>query len=595
MSSGTFTAPLYLTTGGSPASLIPAQITGNVGVCLSGGGSRAFSAGLGQLQALETLQANGASLLSQVATLATVSGGGWIGIPFTYLPSQFADATFLGAYTPPASFTYGGLTTPPTGIGATINNGFSIPAIALTALHLGVFESVPWNMVWQTIMGATFLQPFDLYTAGTDQAPTDLFSYNAATLASDVTGSNPTLASSMTDLVAQPAGQRRPYLLSLCGLSVSVNGTPHLLAPVTSTPIVTGVLSTPPSATDANGRAVGGGGIASFAFNSTPTAVSGASATVQQSRQWSLTDVVGTSSSAFAQALIQQFNSWKLNPTLFEAQRRVHAPAVLNKLTSAGLLRNPISLLSTPPGVASPLTPATLAALPTAVEDLVPLYDYWSPAPVPVGQTVNPTHFTDGGSLENSGIAPTLAYSNVTTIIAFINSEQPLVQATGQPVQVDDAIPPLFGFQPFANGGYAAYGPNQPNTPANAPFQFSQVFPASAFDALLQGLWAASGSGQHSSAAIFTQNLTTVANSWFGVPANRNVTVVWVYLNYDSAWYDQIGDFAVKLAVDTTVALDSFPNYKTINTGLDAFEVNLLSNFTSWVVQTNAATFTNLF
>src|SRR6478736_10543716 len=99
---GPYFTELFLTSADpSPddtGTFVPRSTPGNVGVCLSGGGSRAFSAGIGQLQALETLQANGSSLLNQTRALSTVSGGGWIGIPFVFLPASVSDSDFLGTY-----------------------------------------------------------------------------------------------------------------------------------------------------------------------------------------------------------------------------------------------------------------------------------------------------------------------------------------------------------------------------------------------------------------------------------------------------------------------------------------------------------------
>src|SRR5262245_47101129 len=71
---------------------------GNVGVCLSGGGSRALSAGMGQLRALAHLRANGRSLLSQVKALSAVSGGAWLSVPYVYLRGEVSDERFLGGY-----------------------------------------------------------------------------------------------------------------------------------------------------------------------------------------------------------------------------------------------------------------------------------------------------------------------------------------------------------------------------------------------------------------------------------------------------------------------------------------------------------------
>ena len=77
----------------------PPATPGNVGVSLSGGGSRALTAGMGQLRALNKLAANGQSLLAQVKALSTVSGGSWIGVPFIYLPpGSPSDAAYLGPW-----------------------------------------------------------------------------------------------------------------------------------------------------------------------------------------------------------------------------------------------------------------------------------------------------------------------------------------------------------------------------------------------------------------------------------------------------------------------------------------------------------------
>src|ERR1700735_2677747 len=72
MVAGVFLARISTATG--PFSLRqflrpPARTAGNVGVSLSGGGSRALTAGMGQLRALRSLTVNGHSLLAQVKAL----------------------------------------------------------------------------------------------------------------------------------------------------------------------------------------------------------------------------------------------------------------------------------------------------------------------------------------------------------------------------------------------------------------------------------------------------------------------------------------------------------------------------------------------
>jgi hypothetical protein len=74
-----------------------AQTPVKVVVCLSGGGSRDLSAGMGQLKGLAAVQLTpDATLLSRVKALSTVSGSSWVGVPFVYLPASVSDTTYLG-------------------------------------------------------------------------------------------------------------------------------------------------------------------------------------------------------------------------------------------------------------------------------------------------------------------------------------------------------------------------------------------------------------------------------------------------------------------------------------------------------------------
>src|SRR6266478_2709483 len=68
----TYTADIILTPPLAVNSFVPAVTPGNVAVCLSGGGSRAMTAGMGQLLALENVLSGNASLLSQTKMLSTV-------------------------------------------------------------------------------------------------------------------------------------------------------------------------------------------------------------------------------------------------------------------------------------------------------------------------------------------------------------------------------------------------------------------------------------------------------------------------------------------------------------------------------------------
>jgi hypothetical protein len=445
--SGPYFTELFLTEGGAApdntGSFVSRQTPGNVGICLSGGGSRAFSAGIGQLQALQAVQSNGSSLLNQTRALSTVSGGGWIGIPFVFLPAHISDSDFLGAYVEPADLTVAGLgSLPPNGIAGQITSGFSLAALAVQALLLYDEYDVPSSELWQVLMGETFLQPYGLYNPGTDRLPTQFFSYDATSLAG-IRGNNPGLVNESADLVATVPGQQRPYLISLCSLSVRVGSQQALLAPVHSTPFITGVLSTPPGAVDVNDRAVGGGAVSTFAFDSDPIPPTNHLTRIIQSSQWSLTDALGTSSAAFAETLIEHLTLWAGSPARFAAALRLHGPQAIEKLArgpeEAARLHAKIETAIS----VSPAGPLAASDLHQSLRDLavlqsiVPKYQYWSPVDPPITQPVAESEFADGGSLENSGVAAMLSYADIDQVIAFLNVET-LLRRDGQNIVVDD-------------------------------------------------------------------------------------------------------------------------------------------------------------
>ena len=164
----------------------------------------------------------------------------------------------------------------------------------------------------------------------------------------------------------------------------------------------------------------------------------------------------------------------------------------------------------------------------------------------------SPDRFADGGSLENTGIAALLAYSDIDSVIAFINPSVPIQPAAygvanehggflpDTALVIDDSIPPLFGYQPYGAGrpgeteGYVPYGRGP--SERHSMYANNQIFEQAAFPALLQGLWSASGNGSYVTPAIFTQRLAVLPNMWFGVSSAREVTVVWFYLGFVTTW-----------------------------------------------------------
>jgi hypothetical protein len=603
--SGQFKAQLFPLSPQQPLTVpvcISKSTPGDVAVCLSGGGSRALTAGMGNLQALEKLQLNGASLLSQVKALSTVSGGSWIGVPFTFLPPATSDGNYLGTYVDPSSWTLDKLNSLPAGnIGSQIGKGFSIPAIALKALCLYFAHHVPEDMLWQTVIGLHMLAPYGLFarSQASSFTPDSFFTCDVASRkAIDVL--NPSLAGEKADLVAQVPQQARPYLCCNMGMFVTASGQ-TALAPVQNTPAFTGIVGRPP-AVDANNQRVGGGGVESFGFNSQLLSPTAGIATISQSRQWSLVDAVGTSSAAFAATLKEIFGDWQKHPLHFAAAINLHGPVVLDFLEEAGADRALAEVF-----LRNALEDAMQGNVPTLQSEvnlftgLIPTYGYW-PVPdssAPAGtSTFQKTQFADGGSLENTGVGAMLAYDDIHNIISFVNSETTLARDESGIIIVDDAIPPLFGFQPYdSKRGYVLYHSNYPPVSDNtALYQNNQVFPAAMFHPLIEGLWNASGAGKSQSSPTFCQTLETVQNDWFRVRANRRVRVLWVYLQNAAHWYSQL-PWDVRLVMDGLIVFQNFPHYNTLNTELSAAEVNLMSNLAAWSVAApeNAVKFTAMF
>ncbi len=614
MAAGSFNAQLVPTPPLSVDQFVSRSDTpGNVGVCLCGGGSRALSAGMGQLRALSYLQLNGKSLLSQTKALSTVSGGSWLGVTFEYLTAGTSDDDYLNQYVPdPGKLVptrTGGATTPeildelpPGNIGNSIDHDlFSIPALALEAFLLYKFFKAPPNFLWQALMGLHILGPYGLDNLDVLQGmqPKSLFSWDPQTLADQVTGPNPSLGGETAHLIASttdPARTPRPFLLCNTAMFLNEPGTKiRFLAPVQATGFYTGIVGAP-TGTDANGRTPGGGGVTSFAFISNPTAVDGTAVTVSQTRQLAVADIVGASSAAFAETLQNQLAEWQQDPASFFELLDELADDIIDWLgkrlpdagpVELGLMRD---FAKVAPKIASFGLVSEVKSDLANLQDLIPEYQYWPVTGAQAWPATQPTRFADAGSLENLGVASLLAFTDIDNVISFINSSTPLGADSQGVIIVDQALPPLFGYQPYQSGaGYVLYPDprTNPQPPVAFPLgTYSQVFPSEKFQELLDALWQASGSGTNAHPAQVKQTLEVLPNPWFGVQGGKTVDVLWVYTNRVAAWYDLLAPSVQAILGDPSdpTSYNSFPCYNTFDTDLTATEINLLANLTAWCV-----------
>jgi hypothetical protein len=636
--SGQFNAGLYELKGLSPLKVsdfvsFKNGTPGNVGICLSGGGSRAMTAGMGQLLGLMNLKQNNKSLLSQTKAVSTVSGGSWLGVTFEYLnDTDVSDQDFLGTYETPGSLKKENLDNlSEKTIAFRCTSDFSLLDLLLEAAWIGIFDGISTHMLWQTLMGIHILEFYGLFTSTSTHQADSYFTYNTTTRQA-IIDNNSSLTDETYHLIASGEDRvNRPWQVCNMGMFVNTPGTDfQFLVPVQATPFFTGIVSTPPDAKDFSGRLVGGGGVTSFAFNSDLNSVeSGDNCTdvqVEQDRQWTLMDIVGTSSAAFSETLQNLAKKYVDNPEklLEDANANSINPLdVLKKLTpffqdkkpgayenileDAGSVSATEDIESDVNTLESTFEKEGLnleSELGSILDDIIrflnPLYKYWPVLNVAAEPDVTATNFADGGSLENTGINALLTYSDIDNLISFVNTSTGLKEVlygihdvNGNPIEntnimIDAQVSSLFGYQPYNDGskkknqlGYWTYKDNEGNLREdllNPEFMHNQVFPSEKFQEMLTAIWQATGSGKNQGAANYLQSLTTVPNEWFGVAGNRSVKVLWVYNNFIGDWFGKLQPDVQKVVE----GIPDFPGYSVFDTELSKPQINLLANMTAW-------------
>ncbi|MGH7231532.1 MAG: hypothetical protein ACREJU_09275, partial [Nitrospiraceae bacterium] len=442
----------------------PAPITSGVGVCLSGGGSRAASASMGELRGLRAL-----GLLDNVAVLSTVSGGSWAGVPFTYLPSSISDDDFLGGAVPnPGDLTWSHESGEDPAraldllsdhaLGSLCTRIGLLEFLAKAAELLVHYRDSP-HVLWCRAVGALILEPFGLGDITQQGSPATYFSDTGEWLNTVILGGgrNPGLSAPDFHLVQKP---RRPYLVTNSTLFYPAGV--HLRRPAPGSP------GLQPYPFEASSRGVGvpfplqkdlgGGHVDPFAFGGQAPAaapVQDRIEVVTPPQRFALSDIAGTSSSAFVGPLIQYFYA--------------HYPWL---------------------------------------EEIDPVYSYW-PVMTTGQLPAQPYFIGDGGNLENTGIMALLR-RKITRIVAFVHALTPLSwDPVAKQAVVDSQLPPLFGLQPKAPGQpYMPYpSPPAPVPSSSAPYRYNQVFDAQAFYGLIDQLWKAHQAG---GSAICKQTRLTV-------------------------------------------------------------------------------------
>lgn len=297
----------------------------SVGIALSGGGTRAFSCALGQVQAL-----NARGALANTAAISCNSGGNWFGTVFTFAPepggignvagdTPYTDAQLLGTPVPPSELDLGALSYNPPGymggMPASMTNtafGASI-AIATLAYELGLIRE---DQVWAYGLSTLLFGPY-MYVGGVSS----IMTLDASTRA-DLLKRNPSLAG----LPVRAMRTGRPFLI-VTGAQWYPTAQYASTRPLEYSPLYAGMPLFYPRA-GINGTDLGGGYVETAGCDSawpSPAGNSLVSVPVGAGRHYLFgpQDMAGSSSSAFAEYLVTanqlnpQFGLW---PSTFANQ-----------------------------------------------------------------------------------------------------------------------------------------------------------------------------------------------------------------------------------------------------------------------------------
>lgn len=466
----------------------------NVGVCISGGGTVSMSAGVGWLRGLHEL-----GLLQNIRYYSGVSGGSWIGVPFTFLPQGKSVENFLGgellANADPAKLTP-----------ELLNNldkeslNYSITKSQLMSKALNNLDNhVPEPEAFAEALGETFLSSQGLF----DPKDKKFFTLNRESL-NAILDNNPSLKADQFRLASPDrpfmiANATMVYPIESAAMSFTIhkekphihfkfNITPTNLHRFEYTPLYCGCLTEETGVNPGN-LDLGGGYVEAFGFNTVQTKPAG-------------TDMLGV--------------DYDSDNTIFK---------LCDIMGSSG---------SAPAAFVESVEPQ--------LKKLFSCFNYW-PVMKP-GQKSQLLSFADGGTIENTGVVAMLK-RKVPKIIAFDSATGSGLTYTEKggktidPNSISSDIRQLFG---RGNAGWFK------------DTKRFQVFESQEFDKLAAGFEEKLNAGE---SVMYRGTFTVMKNDFFGLEGGNTVDILWVYNNGAAQWREKITPDVSKLIVDP------FPNYDT--------------------------------
>ncbi len=580
----------------------------HIGLCFSGGGSRALTCAWGQILGLRKL-----NLMEKARYISSVSGGTWASSIYSYLPDHISDEALLGTYYPPEDLSLtkeaGKLDMnhlPPYSLGH-VPHGMSLKTLGeMTGQFLLTHKKKDHKWLWAYLVGRFVLKPYGLQSEG--EHPWQ--SSKHFTLSKPYAKKFPQPSPPIDAFYFLRAG--RPFPIMNNNI---MEPCPHgvIQLPNQVTPVAGGAQGESPS-----GCPLGGGLVESYGVCSTlsPNASIQSPATVETNQPYSLIDIVSTSSAFFAEFLVSHVREQMTEPKK-KRDFIQQIKANLTKDEAKSLLaeiKADISDLDTI--IEKQLETVGFDDMSSLLGNIVPTYTYW---PVRKESTNHEMGYTDGGSLDNTGILGMLAQTETggddappIRLLAFDNTSTPLINKRGTIIAAGQ-VAPLFGIDfDEKTGSYHPFTDHQKD-PGHQDFTSKSlitVFDNQAdstgkrpFDKLVQGLYTSScgaSSGEKPEAnrqnrepAFHQMALTTVDNSLSGVMAHRNVKFFYIQNAKMLAWQDRIGDKTLKSEIvcgqeaskDPFTPFKNFPYYSTgFKIGLEKKEAHALSQMWAWAI-----------
>lgn len=586
----------------------------NLGICFSGGGSRALTCAWGQILGLKTL-----SLMDKVRYISSVSGGTWASSIYSFLPDSISDEELLGIYYAPEKLSLkdgtGILNVNKLG---KYNLGVVPVGLKLTdliesaGLFLTTHPSSDHKWLWADIISKLVLDPFGLRSEGDEPwSSSKNFSLSKEYIGKYFPQESP----STNDFYFLRAG--RPFIIMNNNIMEKVqttdNGQQNIVQlPNQVTPVAGGVKGQTPDKSIVGGGLVESYGVCS---NLEQESAEKSPVNININQAYSLIDIVSTSSAFFAETIAGLIKEQIMNPD----KKMDFIKQIEAKLTT----KHKKSLLKQAEKDLSSISEIILQRLEKHfldeklfVGNIVPTYNYW---PLSAESKNKEMGYTDGGTLENTGILGMLAQTDTgkskqdsINLVVFDNTSTPLEKKKGKIIAGGQAAA-LFGVDfSDSDGVYQAFTANQKD-PKNKEFKATSLIAVfenqkdqkdkTPFGKLVNGLYASncgSSSGEvpddkkvGTSPAFHQMELTTIDNPLANITGGRKVNVLYIQNARIMNWQNKIGDDKLKNQIlegqkasgiiNSFKDFMGFPYYSTFTKiGLEPKESNALSQMWAW-------------